>query len=270
MSNNNERLDVIKKEDKKSKKIFYLILAVSVLFGVAGGYLSDVIEDSDAINNWINAGMGLVNQASVYIGCITTTFAAVVAVVLYRKSRKEYASWDGEDEETMDKIETKLSLALILTNGNLILTYIFSVVALAQIPSFFDDPATTVLKMVSFFGGLILCIVVAQVASVKIVNFEKEMNPEKKGSAYDFNFQKKWLESSDEAEKLVHYKAAFASYNAVNVACLVLWLLCMYGMIIWNWDNVPVFMVGIIWLTSYFSYSIETLKLSKHASRIQE
>lgn len=266
----NEIVAEIKKEDKKSKKIFYLVLVISLVFGLLSGYLASVVEDSEAINNWINSGMDMVNQASIYIGCITSTIAAIWALVLYHKSHKEYEAWDEEDDQAMDKIETKLSLALIITNGNLIITYIFSVVALAQIPSFFEDSATTVVKFVCFFGGLILSMVVAMVASVKIVNFEKEMNPEKKGSAYDFNFQKKWLASSDEAEKLVNYKAAFASYKAVNIACMILWLLCMYGMTIWDWDNVPVFMVGAIWLTSYFSYSIETLKLSKNASKIQE
>lgn len=267
---NSEVIAEIKKEDKKPKVIFYLVLAASVVFGLISGYLSAVVEDSESINHWINAGMEMVNQASVYIGCITSVIAAVWAWVLYHKSRKAYDAWDEEDDAAMDRIETNLSLALIVTNGNLIITYIFSVVAMAQIPSYFENPSTTVLKFVGFFGGLILSMVVAMVSSVKIVNFEKVMNPEKKGSAYDFNFQKKWLASSDEAEKLVNYKASFASYKAVNIACMTLWLLCMYGMNIWKWDNVPVFMVGAIWLTSYFSYSIETLKLSKNASKIQE
>ena len=266
----NERVAEIKKADKKPKIIFYVVLAVSAVFGMFSGYFASVVEDSESINNWINAGMDMVNLASVYIGAITSVIAAVWAWVLYHKSRKDYAAWDEEDDVVMDKIETRLSLALIVTNGNLIFTYIFSVVALAQIPNFFDNPSTLVQKFVFFFGGLILCMVVAMVANVKVVNFEKEMNPEKKGSAYDFNFGKKWLESSDEAEKLVNYKAAFASYKAVNVVCMILWLLCMYGMTIWGWDNVPVFMVGAIWLTSYFGYSIEALKLSKNAKKIQE
>jgi len=163
-----------------------------------------------------------------------------------------------------------LSLALILTNGNLIITYIFSVVGLGGIPNYSAEPMKMIPKFVLFVAGLVLSMVVAMVASVKIVNFEKEMNPEKKGSAYDFDFQKKWLASCDEAEKLVNYKASFAAYKSVNIACMVLWMLCMYGMTIWKWDNVPVLMVGAIWLTSYISYSVETLKLSKNAKRIQE
>ncbi|MBQ5922337.1 MAG: DUF3169 family protein [Alistipes sp.] len=66
-------------------------------------------------------------------------------------------------------------------------------ITIAQIPNYYGDAAATVQKFVLFAVGLILSVVVAMVASVKIVNFEKEMNPEKKGSAYDFNFQKKWL-----------------------------------------------------------------------------
>ena len=266
----NEAIAEIKKEDKKPKKMFYLVLLGSVLVGIASGFLASFVEDSTAINNWINAGMDMVNQAALYVGLVTSVIVAIWAWVLYRKSRKAYAAWDEEDDETMDKIETDLSLALIVTNGNLLVTYIFSVVGYAQIPNYYGDAAAIIQKFVLFAVGLILSMVVAMVASVKIVNFEKEMNPEKKGSAYDFNFQKKWLASSDEAEKLVNYKASFAAYKSVNIACMILWMLCMYGMTIWKWDNVPIFMVGTIWLTSYISYSVESLKLSKNAKRIQE
>lgn len=260
----------IKKEDKKPKKIFYLVCIGSAVVGVISGFFAAFVEDSTAINDWINAGTDMLNQASLYVGVVTSVVVAIWAWVLYHKSRKAYAVWDEEDDVTMDKIETDLSLALIVTNGNLILTYIMSVVGFGQIPNFYGNKAMIIQKFVLFAAGLILSMVVAMVASVKIVNFEKEMNPEKKGSAYDFDFQKKWLASCDEAEKLVNYKASFAAYKSVNIACMILWMLCMYGMSIWKWDNVPVLMVGVIWMTSYISYSVETLKLSKNAKRIQE
>lgn len=143
----NEVIAEIKKEDKKPKKIFYLVLIGSVVVGMISGFLASFVEDSTAINNWINAGMDMVNQTALF-------------------------------------------------------TYIFSVVGYAQIPNYYGDAAAIIQKFVLFAVGLILSMVVAMVASVKIVNFEKEMNPEKKGSAYDFNFQKKWLASSDETLKL--------------------------------------------------------------------
>ena len=266
----NEVVAENKKEDKKSKRLFYLILVGSVVVGMISGFLAAFVGDSTAINDWINAGMDMLNQASLYVGVVTSVIVAIWAWVLYHKSRKAYAAWDEEDDATMDKIETDLSLALIVTNGNLILTYIFSVVGFGQLPDYYGDVSMLIRKFALFGAGMILSMVVAMVASVKIVNFEKEMNPEKKGSAYDFDFQKKWLASCDEAEKLVNYKASFAAYKSVNIACMVLWMLCMYGMTIWRWDNVPVLMVGAIWMTSYISYSVETLKLSKNAKRIQE
>ena len=35
------------------------------------------------------------------------------------------------------------------------------------------------------------------------------MNPEKTASVYDMKFQKKWLETCDEAEKIIVGKCAF-------------------------------------------------------------
>jgi len=42
------------------------------------------------------------------------------------------------------------------------------------------------------------------------------MNPEKTASVYDMKFQKKWLETCDEAEKIIVGKCAFKAFNITN------------------------------------------------------
>ena len=48
------------------------------------------------------------------------------------------------------------------------------------------------------------------------------MNPEKTASVYDTKFQKKWMESCDEAEKIMIGKCAFKAYAATNTVCSIL------------------------------------------------
>ena len=100
-------------------------------------------------------------------------------------------------------------------------------------------------------------------AQRKIIDFLKEMNPEKKGSIYDVKFSKKWEESCDEAEKLAIYKCGYKAYNSVNTACIVLWLFCFIGSSIWNFGIMPVAMVSIIWFVLITSYTLESYKISK-------
>jgi len=259
-----------KKSDKKSKIIFIVVMVCVLVGGFFGGYFAAAMGDFIGVGDIAQAAMDMLNSESYYIGGVVSIFAGMIAFVLYRQSRKAYESWDDEDDEVMDKIEEKLSLAVIITNGSLLLTEIVTTIGIAQIQNFQERGGQLLLKIAILIGGMFLSWIITWVLTAKVVKFEKELNPEKKGSLYDFNFQKKWMESSDEAEKLVTYKCGFAAYKAVNTACSVLWLICMYGMVVWHWDNVPVLMVGAVWLTSYLSYSKEALKLSKNASKIQE
>lgn len=266
----NEVAAEIKKEDKKPQKIFWVIAVCSFIGGVIGAYASGQLEDSVVIENWLAAVHNLFNEISVYIGFISTVLAAMAVIVLYHQSRKAYARWDEEDEEVLAQIEGKLNIAGILANGNLIFTYLFMVVGLGYLLDFDTYGLPGPWRFGIFFTGVVLAIVLTMVGSSKIINFEKEINPEKKGSAYDFNFQKKWLDSSDEAEKLLHYKASFAAYKAVNTACLVLWMICTFGVITWNWDIMAGVMVSIVWLVCYISCNVEALRLSKNVSKMQE
>ena len=258
------------RSERRTKIIFGVVLVASFVIGLVWGLFSPSLENAVSFNDFVQSITDVINREAYYAGTMVMIVAGMVTFVLYHQSRKAYEMWDEEDDWAIDKIEEKLSLASIVMNGSVIFTYIFSAIGVAQIPNYFAEGKSGILKSVVLILGIFLAVIILMVANAKIVNFEKELNPEKKGSVYDMNFQKKWMESSDEAEKLVTYKCGFAAYKSVNIVCLVLWLVCMFGMEIWNWDNIPVLMVGAIWLTAYISYSKEALKLSKHAKKIQE
>lgn len=258
------------KSERKSKIIFGVILVASFVIGLVWGLLSPSLGDAVSFNNFAESVTNIINSQAYYAGTAVMVIVGIVTFVLIRQSRKAYELWDEEDDYAIDKIEEKLSWASIIVNGSVIFTYIFSVIGVAQIPNYLAEGKSGILKSVILILGIFLAVIILMIANAKIVNFEKELNPEKKGSVYDTNFHKKWMDSSDEAEKLVIYKCGFAAYKSVNTACLVLFFVCMFGMEVWNWDNIPVLMVGVIWLVSYFNYSAEALKLSKHATRIQE
>ena len=63
---------------------------------------------------------------------------------------------------------------------------------------------------IAAFLGIMAEVVIIQQKSVDCV---KIMNPEKTASVYDMKFQKKWLETCDEAEKIIVGKCAFKAFN---------------------------------------------------------
>ncbi|MGL6219074.1 MAG: DUF3169 family protein [Lacrimispora sphenoides] len=73
--------------------------------------------------------------------------------------------------------------------------------------------------MIYWLTGFIAAVICTIVTQQKIINFEKEINPEKRGSVFNQKFSKKWEKSCDEAERLSIYKSTYTSYRAVTVTC---------------------------------------------------
>ena len=260
-----------KKADRKSVIIGITIMIGSFVIGMIGGFCWKMFDGfGEFFSDFATKFTAIINSESYYVGLIVSALAAILSFILYYQSRRVYAVWDEEDEEVMDKVDRNLSLAVIVPNVALIFTYIATSIGLGQLPVFFEEGEFAIAKSIILIGGMLFSLLVALVINNKVVNFEKEMNPEKKGNIFDYNFQKKWMESSDEAEKLVTYKCGYAGYKVTNSVCSLLLLVCMFGMANGQWDNTPVLMVGVIWMCSYLGYSAEALKLSKNASRIQE
>ena len=264
---NHDVVEEIKQEDRKSMKMFAIIMVCSLLVGGVVGFAMGMMEDADFMTIFTDGLAGVIQGISHYIILILSVIVSVIVSIIYRRDRKMYAAWDGEEEETLNKIEGELNLALILMNTNTILMYVFMVIGFGELLTFETYGRAEFIRVGIFLAGVIVSLILLTIGNSKIINFEKEMNPEKKGSAYDIKFQKKWLESCDEAEKMAIYKASFASYKAVNTTCMILWFVTLLGITIWDYGIVPVIFVGIIWLVSSLSYFIEAAKLTRNTSK---
>lgn len=108
------------------------------------------------------------------------------------------------------------------------------------------------------FGTIVFVISYAMMVllSKLIVDLEKKLNPEKRGSVFDFNFQKEWEASCDEAEKQIMYKAAYQAYHAVNIACMIMWAVSFMGMLVFQAGLLPMFCVTAIWGTMITTFSV--------------
>lgn len=259
----NDVIEEIKKEDKKSLGKFVIIMICSALIGGFTGFGIAFAEDMNLTEGIAVFAVKLLEAMAPYANVVLTAVASVIIMVLYRKSRKQYAEWDEEDEEGMNRIEEKLNYALMISAVTLILGYMFLTIGFAKIDTLTKLNAEVIL----FVLGFIFLMAFSFVAQRKIINFSKEMNPEKRGSVFDMKFHEKWENSCDEAELLTIYKAAYAAYKSTNMACLGAWVFCMFGMMIWDFGYVPVVIITVIWLTSTISYCMNAIKLSKNPVR---
>lgn len=257
----NEVMEKIKGDDKKSLKSFIIIMIVSMIIGGGCGFGMAVAEDMSLTEAIAVFAVKILETIAPYANVALVIVAGIVVAVLYRQSRKLYESWDEEDDEVMNKIETKLGYGLMISSCVLILGYMFFAIGFGKMEATGD---LQLVEGICFFFGFIVLMVFTLFSQKKIINFEREMNPEKQGSVFDMKFQKKWADSCDEAEMLQTYKAAYAAFKSTNMTCMIAWMLCIFGMMVWNFGYVPVVMVSVIWLVLTLSYCMEAVKMSKN------
>jgi hypothetical protein len=179
--------------------------------------------------------------------------------------------WNGEDEEQINYIEMLLSYAQWGTAILMILAFFFFAAGFSGLVTSGSSSSLSlneyIIHFVLFMSGFIVANTFVVILQQRIVNFEKEINPEKKGSVFDIKFAKKWIDSCDEAERLNTYQAAYKSYQVVYITCTILLMLSIFGMMIWDIGYLPSALITIIWLVQTSSYCLESIRLSKYKNK---
>lgn len=247
-----------KKEDKRQLKKFLIILLVAFFVGMIFGFCASFLDGNPA--DIIAKTVYMMMEYVVAYGIpILVILCWIVFIPLYAKCKKVYKAWDGEEEETIDKVEIWLSYLMLASSVCMIGVFFLYACSMTMMLGG--------IKQLIITGAFVLGMATVIIQQHLEVKMEKDINPEKKGSVFDTKFQKKWEESCDEAEKLMIYKSSHAAYKAVSTTCLVLWVFCAIGSTIWNFGILPVTMVTIIWFVMMLTYIITGIKLYKESKK---
>ena len=153
------RVEEIKKEDKKAFKGFMIIIVISGIVGGIIGFMSGYLKDSlgDSLSNFL---INILAVITPFASLVLSTLVIVVSSVIYNNSRKEFELWSesDEDEEIIDKIEEKLSYILLFTSVNLIMGFFFFGVA-SMLPASNQQVSFNLIIGLSCFVGFLLCVV---------------------------------------------------------------------------------------------------------------
>jgi len=257
----------IKKANRKAMPKFIFVLVVSLLAGGGVGYLSakfGLNTLSDSIKN-IGEIFGI--HIAPWLLLVLAVILPIISILFFMKAKKLLSAWDGEDEVLSDAVDAKLSVILWISSAVLIVSFFLIAASYSGGVSAFDNKENIVPFFVSifaFFGILIEAVVIQQ----KCVDMVKKKNPEKTASVYDIKFQKKWLDSCDEAEKFLIGKCAFKAFGATNVACVVLAVVFAIGALVFEIGFLPSLAVCLIWIVNQSAYYKEAMKYSKVGKRI--
>lgn len=263
---NRENVSKIKSEDKKAFGKFVLIIVLSAIAGgcIGIGLVFLQKKGADALADLMTRMFHILNPYGIIV---VTAVISLINTVIYLKGKRTYLSWDGENEEVICKIEAMLGYALWLTSINMILNFfLFSIgIGDGMFERYKSDGSSGYIIITTF--GLIVGMVVITVQQQKIVNLEKLINPEKRGSIFDIKFKKKWEESCDEAEKFKMYQCGYKAYNSTHKVCMLLWFVCALCGMVWDIGIFPVLIVTVIWITLITSFCMEESKSNKKSNK---
>lgn len=261
------------KRKKDDKKNLVILLIVTLVCSVLGYFVGMIIAKLQ------KAGYGMPKFTEEVIGnlaivmpivfLVLNIILGIIAFICIKKSKKEFRIWDGEDEELAEKMENRVSIPLYMSSLVLIINmFLFSVCVNLDVNSKFSDKNEDLLMLANTVI-LILSYVVVIVVQKKIIDFTKDMNPEKEGSIFDAKFTEKWEKSCDEAQKLHIYKAGYASYKVTSSVCMTLWIVCLMADLFANVGLLPMTMVFIIWFASTIGYIVGGVKAEKEKNIVE-
>lgn len=257
----NDRNAEIKQANQKALPKFILITIACALVGAVVGFCAAWFGLGRLTDGLKQAGYGFTRYAAPWLLMACAILRPAVCIPLYRSAKRLLAGWDGDDEELLEAIERKLTGAQWVNNlFNVISFFLFGAVFSIGVFAVKNlGGIVFILSLLAFLIGLIGGLMLER----RMVDISKQMSPEKEGSVYDFNFQKKWLASCDEAEKIMIGQCAYKAYRAANTTCMVLWLIFVLAAMFFDTGFLPVLVVCIIWGVSLSVYTHWTIKLSK-------
>ena len=263
--------DEIKRANRKALPKFLLVAVACAVAGGVIGYYSGYGSAKGGMDKLA----GMMKEAGAFFGMhiapwlmlATAGIVPTVCVPMYTSAKKLLGAWDGEEETVSDTIDRKLSAVIWITSAALIVSYFLIAASYSGGLAIFEDRA----KTIAFFIGVAAFLIVmieAVVFQQKCVDTAKQTNPEKKASVYDMKFQKKWMDDSDEAEKIIIGKCAYKAYSATNAVCTVLSIVLAVCAMTFGIGFLPSFAVCLVWIVNLTAYFKKAMRYSKAGNRI--
>lgn len=266
MNNNN---DSIKQENRKAIPKFLLISAGGAVLGAVLGIVLVLLSLENFADTLAAAGAFFTGRMVPWLLIALPVVELAVCLPIYFGAKRQFAAWDGEDEDASGRIEVRLAVCLWITSTITILDFFLVAAHFSGFVERAGDPMR--IGPVLFFGGLAAFLVTLYLSTVlqqKIVDITKRMNPEKHGSVYDTKFQKTWYESCDEAERAIIGQCALKAFQATTVTCLVLWAVLALGGMFFGWGFLPAMVVCIVWGVNQSVYIYWSLKLGQPGRKV--
>ena len=260
-----EMKDTDKKVNKKSNLKIYIIFAVMILASLLGGFLAGRLAavNKDTLDgiNWDHIWRITADTLPIVYGVLMlATF--VVSFVMYGKIKRMIRGWDGENEDVIVDIESRITTASYLPCVIVFVGLVLFPVCIYAVDRTYSNskgmPMTIVSEVVFVVSMILYCAI-----EKLVIDEEKKLNPEKKGNIFDINFRRDWEKSSDEAELIAIAQSSKKGFMAGIKVGFVMWMLMFVSMFAFDTGVMPIVAVGLVLIVMYVAYCREFVRLQK-------
>ncbi len=240
---------------KNSKIVLKLVLwgLVGGIIGFAGNFFMCFIKDTFEAASFPTLFLGNI----IWIQIITALLGLSAAFFFMQKSRKSLHQMqledDEEDDELINKFEDQINKGMVFNVITFVLTFVWFGIG--------NDPLNP-----HIIPSVLVFLVIASISiafDVMTIQLAQKNDPLKKGDPSSLKFAKDWINSCDEAEKIMVYKSAYGSFMINKHTLMFGTLIALMSKMTFDTGNFPIILMGVLWLTNNLSYHFYVSKYSK-------
>ena len=259
----------IKNKILKFILIFLISLLIGFLIGFSIGYIIYSLKIKSEIfikfSNLMNKIPETIKSYGFYIISILLSIELFLGeLFIYKMKILGNEIIKGiEDDNEADIKELKLSRYGAISTS--IISIVSVLIILIYAVSYTNINIKTINLSVWFLLSIIFVIssFYEAIYLIRFVNLVIKVYPDRYGDPSSLKFTEQWVESCDEAEKAIIYRATFKSYTFIQKLIAFLLITLLITHIIFNTGILPIIICGIISICANLTYQIEAYKLSK-------
>lgn len=212
------------------------------------------------------AALSLADHGSPVLLMASILFCLLAAFIYYKKAQSHLSRTGLDNDDDFAQIDRDLGISMTILNMIFVVAFLFFGIFAAGLETIMHQ-----FEQRSSFAGLVaVTIIVFLVGSFtaiylqsRLIKLIKVLYPDKKGDLLELRFAKDWLESCDEAEQYIIYRAAYKTYRVTNQCLIFFWLIAVFGAMFFDTGLLPIILITTLWGISNIVYCTQSAKLTK-------
>lgn len=242
-------------------KFILTTLAAACVGAAAAALLSqyDPKALSETASHWLITASPVLLIASICL-CL------LAALIYYQKAQSHLSRTGLDNDDDFVQIDRDLGISMTILNMIFVVAFLFFGIFAAGLEIIMSE-----FDQLNKFAGLvavtIIVFLVGSFAAIylqsRLIKLTKVLYPDKKGDLLELRFAKDWLESCDEAEQYIIYRAAYKTYRVTNQCLIFFWLIAVFGAMFFDTGLLPIILITTLWGISSIVYCTQSAKLTK-------